>query len=138
MTDVKHLSNAAYNLFSITKRLQNGWKLKGDADSITIAKVVSELKFNICIPTPERAIYAVCLQQDEQEVGATNVENQQEVTELKAHVLLRCMEKELTRKTAQSLGWKIAKFNNIPCEHCAVGKARQKNLVQQSTSVKAV
>ena len=59
------------------------------------------------------------------------------MTELKAHALLDCMGKEITRKTAQSLGWKITKFNNIPCEHCAVGKARQKNLVQQSTSEKA-
>ena len=70
-------------------------------------------------------------------MGATNVENQQEVTEQKAHALLGCMGKEITRKTAQSLGWTITKFNNIPCEHCAVGKAHQKNLVQQSISQKA-
>ena len=44
------------------------------------------------------------LQRYESEVGAANVENKQEVTELKAHALLGCMGKEITRKTAQSLG----------------------------------
>ena len=100
LKNVKYLTNAAYNLFSLTKKLCDGWKLRRYAESITITKGDHELKFDICIPTPEGAIYTVYLQRDESEVGATNVENQQEVTELKTHALLGCMGKEITRKTA--------------------------------------
>ena len=82
MTNVKHLSNAAYILFSLTKRLRNGKKMKGNEDSITITKGDCELKFDICIPAPKGAIYAVYLQRDEEKLGATNVENQKEVTKL--------------------------------------------------------
>eukprot|EP00957_Ditylum_brightwellii_P170740 12995910-Ditylum_brightwellii.AAC.1 len=55
----------------------------------------------------------------------------------KAHALLGHSDKERTRTTAKHLGWIITRGKMKPCESCAVGKARQKNVKKQSNHEKA-
>jgi hypothetical protein len=38
------------------------------------------------------------------------------------------MSEEATRQTAKALGWTLLKGGMSPCDDCAVGKGRQKNL----------
>jgi hypothetical protein len=38
------------------------------------------------------------------------------------------MSEEATRKAAKALGWKLTAGSLAPCENCAIGKGRQKNL----------
>jgi hypothetical protein len=45
-----------------------------------------------------------------------------------AHGRLGHMSEELTRRTAKSLEWKVIRGTMPPCESCAIGKARQKNV----------
>jgi hypothetical protein len=45
-----------------------------------------------------------------------------------AHLRLGHMSEEATRKASQALGWKLTAGPLAPCEECAIGKGRQKNL----------
>ena len=55
----------------------------------------------------------------------------------KAHERLGHTNEELTRKTAKLLGWTISKGVLGNCEYCAIGKAKQKNIIQKSKHIKA-
>eukprot|EP00957_Ditylum_brightwellii_P083981 6383421-Ditylum_brightwellii.AAC.1 len=55
----------------------------------------------------------------------------------KAHELLGHTNKDRTWRTTKHLGWEIVCGGFVPCESCAVGKARQKNVPKISGHVKA-
>ena len=52
-----HTLDAGYNLFSLTYRLHQGWKLGGNKDSIWISKGGQKIVFDIMIKTPKGAIF---------------------------------------------------------------------------------
>jgi hypothetical protein len=64
ITDVTHLPEGKYNLFSITKLQNEGWILNGDASAIWLTKGDIEIKFDIKIPTPKGVLYAMYHQRD--------------------------------------------------------------------------
>ena len=51
LTDVTHLPNGKFNLFSLSKMQMNGWILHGDSTMIKLTKSDHKVKFNIVIPT---------------------------------------------------------------------------------------
>jgi hypothetical protein len=53
------LPKGKYNLFSITKLQNDGWILGGNAAAIWLTKGDIEIKFDIKIPTPKGALYAM-------------------------------------------------------------------------------
>eukprot|EP00957_Ditylum_brightwellii_P038829 2934841-Ditylum_brightwellii.AAC.1 len=57
--DVVHMPNAGYNLFSLTKRLEQGWALGGGSSTIWITKGNAKITFNIKIKTPKGVIFAI-------------------------------------------------------------------------------
>ena len=47
--EMVHTPNAEYNLFSITKRLDDGWELKGNSQAIWIEKGAHKVVLDIKI-----------------------------------------------------------------------------------------
>ena len=55
----------------------------------------------------------------------------------RAHCLLGHGNKDATCKTARELGWVLTRGSLKPCKHCAKSKAKQKNVVKESSVMKA-
>ncbi len=58
ITDVSHLPEGNFNLFSVTRLQKKGWTLTGNGDYIKLEKGKKSLLFNIVINTPKGALYA--------------------------------------------------------------------------------
>ena len=123
------LSKEGYNLFSRTKLQNDGWLLHGDKESIWLTKGNQEIRFDIKISTPKGMLFTAYIQH---EVGATAVGTKSVVSMSydAAHDLLGHMGREVTKATAKGLGWTLKDDVKEPCEHCAVGKAKQKSMPQ--------
>jgi hypothetical protein len=61
-----YVPTAAYNLFSLTARLEDGWKFHGDDEKIWIAKGHNKVVFDICIETKQGLVFAVTIKQVKQ------------------------------------------------------------------------
>jgi hypothetical protein len=59
MKDVTVLKHGKFNLFSIPKMLTQGWDFKVDGEQIWIVKEDAHIDFDIKIPTPKGALYAI-------------------------------------------------------------------------------
>jgi len=75
MTDVAYIPEANFNLFSITRRLRQGFKLGGDKNSIWLEKSDKKIVFDIVIPTPKGAIYCAYLKRKNAEVASASKAN---------------------------------------------------------------
>jgi hypothetical protein len=59
MSDVKVVPDNKFNLFSITKRLNSGWKLGGDEKSMWLSKGKNKVVFDLMIKTKGGYIFAM-------------------------------------------------------------------------------
>ena len=81
-----------YNLCSLSKMLQSGWKMSGNAKAITMRKGSMVIIFDIIIPTKNGALYCACFKRtggsnnDEIASGAIGKGTQMSID--KAHQLL--------------------------------------------------
>jgi hypothetical protein len=74
---VMHVPSAAYNLFSLTARLKNNWKLFGDEKKIWIEKDGNKIVFDICIETKRGRVFAINLKRNNiDEMSATGQDTQ--------------------------------------------------------------
>jgi hypothetical protein len=141
ITDVTHLPEGKYNLFSITKLQNEGWILSGDANAIWLTKGDVEIKFDIKIPTSKGVLYAMCHQRDTEIAAPTVVAlnlttpavtaiapTPKQMSIKKAHNMLGHINEKAVRKTALALGWELTKGTLGVCEPCTEAKAKQKNL----------
>jgi hypothetical protein len=104
----------------------HGWKLGGDKHAIWIEKDGKQVHFDIVIPTPKGALYCLYFKRGcEMAMAATSQGTKMNV--MKAHGVLGHSNEDTTRATAKALGW-VLTGTWSPCEACAAGKARQKNL----------
>ena len=84
-------SDAEFNLFSITKRLIDGWELSGNDESLWITKGSNKVVFDIKIRTPKGAIYATYFKHDlgeEGEVAAVMTDKKCKVNAEAVHGLM--------------------------------------------------
>lgn len=123
LQDVKVVPGG-YNLFSATKMICMGWTLVGMDDMMVIQKGDNKIVFDICIDTKDGALYCAYFKsrQATGEVGAAAISLQQ------AHSHLGHMNEDMTRKSARAIGLEVSKGTLKPCEHCGIGKAKQKNV----------
>ncbi len=134
ITDVSHLPEGNFNLFSVTRLQKKGWILTGNADYIKLKKGEKLSLFNIVINTPKGALYVGKFSRkggDEVMEGAKN--NAPTYNIKKAHELLGHNNENDTRQMASHLGWTITRGPLGVCESCANAKARQKNVPKIST-----
>jgi hypothetical protein len=96
VTDVALTKGSPFNLFSLTKAMQQGWILGGDNTSrITLTKGTNVLKFDIPIVTPKGVVYAMYMRRTE--VAASSVSTTMKIE--KAHRLLGHQSEDTTRQT---------------------------------------
>ena len=69
LSEVAICPSAKFNLFSLTKMLQNGWVLQGDKTALKLKKGDKGLNFDIVIPTPNRAIYCLYFKRSSEVTG---------------------------------------------------------------------
>jgi hypothetical protein len=130
MTEVTYLKNGHFNLFSIPRMLKQGWKLGGDDEKIWLHKGAAKLVFDIKIPTPKGALYAMYFKRStEAGLAATSAGTKMPLK--MAHDLLGHYNEDMTRQAAKERGW-IVTGTWTPCEDCAAGKAKQKNVPKES------
>ena len=138
MTDVRLTPGNKYNLFSISKRLKEGWTMTGNIEGMVLKKGDQEVKFDLVIPTHKGVIFAMYINREttnEEEVAGIGTTQVTRLNIKKAHELLGHMNEEMTRKAAKHLGWEITKGTMKTCESCAIGKAKQKNVPKKSDHV---
>ena len=131
MMDVTLVPDCAFNLFSLSKQLQKGWSLHGNADALTLSSLDGgcKLHFDIKITTPNGVLYAIYMKQTQAEhanivMNKNKTEKNSKMSVLQAHKKLRCA----TVQIADSLGWVLTRDQTINCALCATGKAKQKSL----------
>ena len=141
LTDVSICPQSAYNLFSLTRMVEQGWIMSGDKNGISIKKGKSKVLFDIKISTPKGALYCMYLKPDV-EVAAAMVAGSGTVSGGPkkspmsidvAHELLGHTDERRTRETAKHLGWELKEGKMKPCGACTAGKAKQKSVPKEST-----
>ena len=130
---VKVCPTQAFNLFSLTRMMKNGWKLQGNDQMIWITKGDMKITFDIKINTPEGALYCMYLKRNIEMSAAAIATTKRQMTKKQAHDLLSHACEAETVKTAKYLGWELLPGAMEPCPDCAAGKARQKNVPKDST-----
>ena len=123
--------SAEFNLFSLTKRLDQGWILGGNKNSIWISKGEKKIEFDIKIETPKGAIFAAyfkCKLCEGDEVAAVLADKKKKITADTVHGLVGHINDADGRKIAKYLGFNIARKEMTPCGACAEAKAKQLSL----------
>ena len=138
MKDVNYLENSNFNLFSTTKLLSLGWTMAGDSQALTMTKGNNRLCFDIKVETRRGVVFCAYLKRRaEGEVSGLAI-GKPAISIERAHGLLGHCDERRTRATAKHLEWVISTGPMKPCESCATGKARQKNVPTISDGHKAV
>jgi hypothetical protein len=132
MKNVTLLPTGKFNLFSISKMLTLGWTMGGDKTAIWITKGSMKIVFDIIIPTPKGALYVMCMKRTG---GNKNEMANAAMTIVAAHDRHGHGSEDATRATAKALGQELTRGTLDPCEHCAAGKAKQKNVPKDSEHI---
>ena len=128
MRDVSHLPHAKFNLFTISKMQNKGWLLFGNKYKIWIEKEGRKVTFDIKIPTPKGAVFAIYLKPANSIETANAITDVKKMTIQQAHEWLGHIGEDAVRKIVKAMNWIILPGQLSPCEACAVGKARQRHL----------
>jgi hypothetical protein len=110
VTDVSHLPEGNFNLFSVQRLQKKGWTLTGNADYIKLQKGGKSLLFNIVINSPKGALYVGKFSREggnEVVGGATSKAPTYNIK--KTHELLGHNNENDTRQMASHLGWTITR-----------------------------
>jgi hypothetical protein len=129
LSDVIFLPNGQYNLISITKVMQSGWKLEGDENKILIRKHSKKLIFDIEIETSRGVLFAVRIENGQELMTAT-VNNKFETKKVdinEAHALFGHLLLKMTQNISKTIGWELTGEPDR-CEHCAIARGRQLNV----------
>ena len=88
MENVALLETSNYNLFSLSKLLNSGWKMQGDASKVVMLKGSMVLTFDIVINTTKGTLFCAYLRIKETAIAGANAELTKLMSIDKAHRLL--------------------------------------------------
>ena len=146
LSEVSFAPAAAYNLFSVSKRVNEGWTLKSelttDGDtSLVLERNGARIVFDIKIETPKGAIYCMRMKRKmvPSEAGATSLNNESRIMppskpKVKfninhAHQLYGYYDEPTTRQAVYARGIGIVRGTLKPsCNHCAMAKSKQRHV----------
>ena len=138
MMDVAVIPNLAYNMFSMTKMMRQGWILGCNKEAMWLSKGKNKLVFDIVMPTAEGCVFAIYMTRKRNEELANAVTDWESaikpITMQQAHDRLGHMSKQATKATARALKITLKKGEFKPCAACAAGKAKQKCIKQIVTT----
>jgi hypothetical protein len=86
------------------------------------------MRFDIKIETAKGVLWAACLKRHPLEPATLAHPTTTQLSVEQAHWRLGHMSEVSTRRTAKALGWHLSRGTMDPCEKCAIGVGRQKNL----------
>ncbi len=136
-----------FNLFSVTRMLQRGYKLKGDAKSMSLEKGNHKFVFVSVICTRGGALYCARFQRNEnpppQEYDVASVVSNADTSAVTkkifkinikhAHEYLGHLSEDTTRLTAKYLGMNLLHGLLPVCKSCAIAKAKQRNVPKETS-----
>ena len=125
--DMVYSPGSEFNLFSLTKRLDDEWILGGNKKCIWISQGNKKIVFDIKIVTPKGAIFAAYFKRKmrkSEKVAAVMADKRREITAEAAHGLVGHINDHKGRQVVQYLGFKIARKVMTPCGACAEAKAK--------------
>ena len=141
LSGVNILPSAAFNLFSISKMLKQGWSLSGSSEAITITKGSMSVTFDIVIPTPDGMIFCLYFKRKQELTGHEifgalpdiGPKKRQTMSLQDAHDKLGHIDIRKIKPIVEHLGFQLQSGEMEKCAACAAGKARRKNLPRSDT-----
>ena len=134
---IRHSEGKPFTLISVTQIMNLGYKLSGDkTNGIILTKGKNKIHFDIPIHTKEGTLWCVNMKRLDgdrimHESSLLNTPFNTPMTHEKAHAMFGHMGIRATKKICDYLGYKLKdKKMQYPCESCAIGKIRQKNILQ--------
>ena len=141
LTEVNFNANHNFNLMSLTRLLTRGWRItKGDDTGIYVEKDGNKIDFDIVIRTQRGAVFACRFIRDEAELSAGSVEKGPRLKKMnvqKAHDLMGHMHEDQVQKAMNNLEVTLTRGTLGQCKHCAIAKAKQKNVCKESRAKKS-
>ena len=145
LSEVSFAPAAAYNLFSVSKRVNEGWTLSSelttDGDtSLVLVRGGARIVFDIKIETPKGAIYCMRMKRKavRNEAGATSLNIESRIMPPvkpkvtininHAHQLYGHYDEPTTRQAVYARGIGIVRGTLKPCNHCAMAKSKQRHV----------
>jgi len=135
LTDVKHVpSLKPYNLFSVTKALDNGFNIGNEKTTLTITKGDFKICFDNHLRTRSGWIAGIEIK--------PRIQNSSKLPRIKPgikininglHEVFGHASEDTTKQTAKYYNLQVAGSFST-CENCAKGKARQKNISKDKTA----
>ena len=104
LTDVSYAPTMKFNLCSLSKLMVNGWKMEGDANSITMRKQGRALIFDIVVRTTTGLVFCMYLERATNEVAFSTITNRVPWSLLEVHDRLGHPNKDATRDMVKGLG----------------------------------
>jgi hypothetical protein len=136
LDSVNLVTGANCKWLSITRILKQGWKFDGDNNMMWLTKDVDTMVFDVVVNTNKGMLFLICIKRNNEMANATVSDPEPvSITIQEAHAKLGHGGEEKTRRAAQALGWEIKKGGLTPCEACADGKSKQKNIPKESDHV---
>jgi hypothetical protein len=151
LQNVDVIPESHYNLISIMKLMKEGHKTSGSKkDGITLQKGSQVIKFDIKVETPKGVLWCTYIKRPEANgeiaAGVSNNQHKEIVNILppaiemnieRAHAILGHSSEDTTRRTAAVINMLFTRGTLKTCKSCAISKAKQKNLNQESEGTKA-
>eukprot|EP00957_Ditylum_brightwellii_P210161 15364624-Ditylum_brightwellii.AAC.3 len=129
--DMVHMPGAGYNLFSLTKRLDQGWSLGGDSTKIWLHKRQQKTVFDIKMKMPKGIIYTMyikCKATNSNKMATMGTDKSKPITEMVAHALMGHINETDSQKAIKYLMYDIARGAMNMCQACAEAKAKHLSL----------
>ena len=133
LKNCKYVPGLFTNLFSITKALEQDWRISNEGVNITLSKSTASLTFDHVLRTDSGAITAIEMVPRHEEVNVT-LERGKHINVNKLHLLLGHVCENTLRQTANHYGM-ILEGQLKPCPECALAKVRQANVAKVTNVV---
>ena len=117
-----------FNLCSLIKMTNSGWKLSRDTAWIYLSKGSKTIHFNIPTMAPEGRIWAIKIERTSDKDPELSLASPTEMNMEQAHYYYGHNSIWETKVTAKHLDWKLTRTPFNRCEACVIGKAKKTNL----------
>ena len=136
LSNMVYLPNGKYNIISLTKIMETGWKIVGNTNGIKLVKDNKNFIFDIKIKTSTGTLYAVKIDNMEEVLATVNdEENTVKTIDInEAHTILGHLSEKTTKEISRHLEWKLTGTKQR-CEHCVIGRGCQSNVNKNSNHI---
>jgi len=126
-----------YNLSSLSRLMEDGWKMNGDNKGIVMVKKVNTLVFDIVFRTETRLVFCLYIKRMSNEIACPSITCRRPWSINDAHEQLGHLGKDLTHEILKGLNLNVQQGQMVICWACTVAKAMQKNAMQFSLNEKS-